>query len=100
MHFLDIEAEVDRDEDDEDEDEGIADFMVDEDDAAYGSRFSHQALNSQLQNCREMYSRTELTESTIEYLDQIVQIVQMLTKRTTLLPFLFCTFYVMYPRKS
>ncbi|KAL0057990.1 hypothetical protein AAF712_015353, partial [Marasmius tenuissimus] len=50
MRFLDIEAEVDQDEEDEDEDEGIADFMVDEDDTAYGSRFSHQALNSQLQN--------------------------------------------------
>ncbi|KAJ8081357.1 hypothetical protein PM082_007192 [Marasmius tenuissimus] len=50
MCFLDIEAEVDQDEEDEDEDEGIADFMVDEDDTAYGSHFSHQALNSQLRN--------------------------------------------------
>ncbi|KAJ8075374.1 hypothetical protein PM082_019712 [Marasmius tenuissimus] len=52
LRFLDLEAEIDRDDEDNDGDNdggSLAGFLVDDHHEEYGTRFSHQAINSRLQ---------------------------------------------------
>ncbi|KAL0565093.1 hypothetical protein V5O48_016939 [Marasmius crinis-equi] len=51
LQFLDLEAEVDYDDEGDDDDDSIAlaGFIADDDDQEYGSRFSHQAFHSRMQ---------------------------------------------------
>ncbi|KAK1233800.1 hypothetical protein PQX77_003027 [Marasmius sp. AFHP31] len=52
LRFLDLEAEMDRDDEDDDDDDddgGLDGFLVNDRHEEYGNRFSHQAINSQLQ---------------------------------------------------